>query len=742
MKQPYLFAAIATALLSAVAAADDMVTLRDNIVRQLTAAAPTDSVAEHVAQLKPDGSFADLDYTPNPLTNQPFKHIGRLHDMVVAWACPTHASYQDAKLKAALLKAYEYWVARDIQHRNWWFNEIGVPDSLSETMLILQKHDALPAGSFRKAITVLDRARPRQDKLSAANLVWTAYATRNEGVLSCLDAAATETDKAAASLLVKQSFERIGSTIKFTTSDGINADYSFHAHGPMPYNGGYGQAWLGDTARIAASAAGTGYGIAPDRVRLIIDYVLNGDQFMTRGLNYDLAVTGRDWSRATHTATAGSLRTAVGNLMAIEPVYRAAEMKALKVRLDKAAVSKAADPADAAAGNRSFYTSDYMTHQRDGYLFSVKTTSKRTSLPEAMNGENGKGGLAYDGLNLLYRTGNEYNDIQPLWDWYRLPGTTSERAVDGTGGTYEIKPPTGKRGTTTVAGGASDGMIGTHAFQFSRYNITANKSWFFFDRGEVAMGNSIAQAKPSAANGVVGTNINQTLLNGDVVYSIAPGQSTRLADGQSVTPKGLRWVHHDGVGYVFLDPATNATVRNVARTGAWTDINLGGYSAETFTSKLFDLDLNHGPTPTATSYAYAVIPGLRADEMNAFLEAEPFTVLRNDAVAQAVTDNTNTASEVNFYAAGDVQLKEGMTLSLADTKRAASVLLKRTPGKIMLSVASPEHWTGELTLRLSGRYTGNSASWDATNARTTVIVTLPDGPAAGGTVTQTLTAVP
>ena len=722
-------------------AGDDMPTLRDNIVRQLTAKDPATTVSEWVAKVKPDGSFVDLDYKPDPLTNQPFKHVGRLNDMAVAWGCPKSRTYQDNALKSAILKTYNFWVEHDIQHRNWWFNEIGVPDSLSETMLILQKYDSLPADNFRKAITIIDRALPRQKSLSAANLVWTAYATRNEGVLRSFDPAATDSDKSAASALVQQSFDRIGSTIKFTNSDGINVDYSFHAHGPVPYNGGYGQAWLNDTARIAASAAGTRYGIASDRLKLMIDYVLNGDQFMVRGLNYDLAVIGRDWSRANHFGTALILRSAIRHLLEVEPNYRESEVKRFEKRMDEAGVSGAANSTDTAVGNRAYYTADYMAQQRGDYLLSIKTVSQRTNMPEAMNGENRKGGQAFDGLNLLYCSGNEYTDIEPLWDWYRLPGTTSLRAAGGIGGTYNIKPPSNKRGTKTVAGGASDGKVGAQAYQLNEFGVTANKSWFLFDRGEVAMGNSITEVSPDANDQVVGTNINQTLLNGNVVYSNGVGQSSTLGAEQSITPKGLRWVNHDQVGYFFLKPMNNVTIRNVSRTGAWTDINLGGYSADRFTKRLFDLDLDHGHAPAGGSYVYAVVPGLRVRDMESFLTANPFTVLKNDAVAQAVTDNCDRATEANFYTASDVQLRPGVKLTLLDQEKPISVLLRLEKQSLTMSVASPTHQAGDVKLCLNGHFTGEAAVWNSADKSTTMTFTLPSGPTAGSTVSKTFAVV-
>ena len=744
MKHRAAFAAwvVVAGLSTRVTRADDVQVLADNVFGQLTASPPSAStVVEDLALLKADGSFSDVNYTDT--TNASwlaFTHVNRLHDLAVAYAAPSSSYYGNATLKAGLTNAYNYWVSKDLTHPNWWFNQIGVPDSLSETMMVLQKANALPSGNFQAAAAIVDRALPSQGSLSATNLVWTAYATRNEGILRYLDPTASAMTKASAVTLVQNSFNKIGSTIKLTTSDGVNNDYSFHAHGPMLYNGGYGQAWLGDTARIAAQATGTSFGIPSANVRLVIDYVLNGDQFMTRGATYDMVTTGRDWSRTGQSTFALNIRDSIGQLLALDPTYRTVELTAFKNRLEYANTNGTADLANTAVGNRQYRTSDYMAQQRKAYLVSVKTTSTRTSLPEATNGENRKGGYGYDGLNLIYRTGNEYKEVMPVWDWYRLPGTTSERGVGGVGGAYNILVD-GGRGATAVAGGASDGSVGTTAYKFSHFNVSANKSYFLFDKGEVGLGNSIRQTTANTAGGVVGTNVNQTLLKGSVVYSTAAGQSTTIGSGQTVTPAGLRWVNHNSIGYFFLTPVSNATIRTTTQSGSWYDINHGDYSSATITKNLFAIDLSHGTLPTGGTYLYAVIPGLAAGGMDAYLATNPFTLLRNDAVAHAVTDNSAGLTEANFYASGAITLQPGVTLTQINASQASSVLLQQADLTLTMSVDSPENWAGAIVFDLTGRYTGASAVYDATANQTRFTFAMPSGTAAGSTVTQTFTQV-
>lgn len=58
-----------------------------------------------------------------------------------------------------------------------------------------------------------------------------------------------------------------------------------------------------------------------------------------------------------------------------------------------------------------------MTHHRPEYYASVKTSSTRTYQPESGNGEGLQNLHLADGVNLVMRTGDEYDGIFPVWDW-------------------------------------------------------------------------------------------------------------------------------------------------------------------------------------------------------------------------------------------------------------------------------------------------------------------------------------
>ncbi|MCW1921194.1 autotransporter-associated beta strand repeat-containing protein [Luteolibacter arcticus] len=344
----------------------------------------------------------------------------------------------------------------------------------------------------------------------------------------------------------------------------------------------------------------------------------------------------------------------------------------------------------------------------------MKISSTRTLQPESGNGEGLKNYHLGDGVNLILRTGNEYDDIMPVWNWRKLPGTTVEQ------GTYSLKPTAdwGVAGTSTFAGGISDGTYAATAFRYNRRNVAAKKAWFFFDSGFVALG---ADIDAPAATAEVETTLNQSLLTGSVTYSTGGAQQT-LATGTS-TLAGLQWAHHDGTGYFFNEVPTSATVQAASQSGTWQSINTG-YDATTVSKNVFSLSIRHGTAFSNKSYAYTVVPGLSAEDMAAY--QSPLVVLRNDATVQAVDHAAAGTTQAAFYAAGSVAW-DGRSLA-ASTPCMAQ--WQRAADTIRFLASTPEAKATSVQLAA----TAPQSSWfDAFGAQTSVSVGLPGGDLAGST---------
>ena len=99
-----------------------------------------------------DGSWKDVVYTDQARSNWlTSKHLNNLLQMAKA-----NAAAPDPKLRSAIVKGIEWWLKNDPHNPNWWHNEIGVPQLLGETALLLGKD--LPQSDRAGVINIMKRS--------------------------------------------------------------------------------------------------------------------------------------------------------------------------------------------------------------------------------------------------------------------------------------------------------------------------------------------------------------------------------------------------------------------------------------------------------------------------------------------------------------------------------------------------------------------------------------------------------
>lgn len=98
--------------------------------------------------------------------------------------------------------------------------------------------------------------------------------------------------------------------------------------------------------------------------------------------------------------------------------------------------------------------------------------------------------------------------------------------------------------------------------------------------------------------------------------------------------------------------------------------------------------------------------------MNAYLAANPLTVLRNEATVQAVTNNLIGVTEATLYAPASLTLRPILTLTQTTAGRGSSVLWQQAGDRITLFIADPEAWAGTMTFNVSERLCGVNAAWN------------------------------
>ena len=692
-----LVVALAASLASESARADvaaDLKTLRERRLDELAKPAKPDEVANVLSKARPDGSFADLDYA-SPLVNdgwQPRMHLDRMTTLVHAYLAPG-PSKGDAKLEAAALRGLDWWLAHDYQNKNWFWNQIGVPNRLTPTLLAFW--DDLSAEQRSASLKILARAKVEG---SGANLGWLGLVVIDRSLLT------GDADS------IRKAYAAIADDIKVVDkqADGAQVDNSYLYHGPLLYSWGYGIANLRDQAHVATMVAGTGFAIPTAKLALTRDWMLDGAQWMTRRQGVDFNAIGRGIARPG-TQDPSPLAT-IGHDLLNADVGREGELHAMVAR----------GQGDAAApplvGNRQFWRADFMAHQRPGWYASARLYSTRTKSAEWGNGEALRSWYLGDGCNVLMRDGDEYLDIQPVWDWQRIPGTTVELLPNF--GPIAGKPdgdPLGfvptrnsitRLGQESFVGGASDSTYGAFGGKFARAALSVRRAWFFFDDEYVALGAGLA----CASDNPVITTLDQRH------FKSAPTVDT------GATP---RWLACDGVGYAFLG-ASPPTYKFTAgpQSGSWHDVSLA-FPPDVVSQPVFKAWIEHGPRPADASFAYAVCPTTDERALAAYAAAPPVAIARNAADAQAVWHAKLRRGGAIFYEAGSVAMTGGATLAV---DRPCIAWLDLSADVPAITVSNPENQPA--TIRVALTRGGKTTTTD---------VELPGGTRAGASVTRKLT---
>ena len=671
-----------------------------------------------------NGSWADIDYQDrSPSGWKAAAHLDRTLQMARAFAHPQSAQRQSGDLLAAIARALGYWIENRFRNPNWWWNVIWQPQRLGDILLLVG--DALPE-DVREGALGLARAEVQQYTASGytgANLVNT------EGNRLRLGLVTRDPE------MVAHAFEAMTQEARVVSvgSEGIQVDGSFHQHGALLHSGSYGEVFAGDLVRFARVAGGTAL-FPPDALSVLVDYILD-QQWTVRGRTLDFSTTGRALSRQQASGNAATLAGQVQTLAALPGVPRKHELDAFLARL-----SGGGSPL---VGNRYFWTSDFMVHHRPEFYVSVKASSTRTFATEIGNNENLKGHHLGDGVMYIMRTGTEYDQTFPVWNWEQLPGTTVRHMdhrllVDGSW--------LAVRGAGDPAGGVSDGMYGAIAMHLERDGLSARKAWFFFDREVVALGADIR----GPAGAKVTTAVNQARLSGSVIVGKG-GEASVLPEGGPVALEGPEWVYHDGVTYVFPERAA-VTAEAAMRTGRWSDIN-SVYSSQMLSVPVFSLWLEHsgaGSGGAPDRYAYIVAPGVLESEVPAYANEHGIAVVANGRGAQAVWHTGLGQLQAVFWQAGSVTAPSGLAVSVDGP---ALVIVRESEGEYIVTAGVLERVAGTVTVRLgraaageSGAKSGAASGTDEDEAAAPevfeVAFTFPEGDYLGRSITQVLRPAP
>ncbi|MBE7157129.1 MAG: chondroitin AC lyase, partial [Rhodospirillales bacterium] len=381
--------------------------------------------------------------------------------------------------------------------------------------------------------------------------------------------------------------------------------------------------------------------VPADKVQILVDYVLKGQQWMGRWRYTVPSTLDRAVSRP-NTFDIGDLDGNAALLAELSPKDRPA-LEEVRARLARRAPTL--------TGFRAFPYSDFACYQRPEFSFFVKTISTRTQPTESgMNGENVKGALLNSGDTYVLREGDEYDNLAPVWDWTLLPGVTSVAGLS-------------KVDRQEFVGAVSDGDSGCVAMDYAASDphgsgkFHVRKAYFCHGDAVVCLiGDLAVQAGDSPAQ----TALDQRLLRGPVIAADGSGQTRTLSIGETRL-LGARWIYHDGLVYVPTTPS-NLTVRLGPVTGTWRAINASG-STNPVEKPVFLPFHVYGGTLEHGADGYAIARCSNFSQAAEYAQAPGYNLLRNDAQCQAIQWKDGVIMAA-FYSAGDLRTGEHVSVSV------------------------------------------------------------------------------
>lgn len=656
--------------------------------------------SEFLEKLNDDGSFSDIEYnTDKKDTWHPAEHLDRILVMEKAAYSPENRYYKDKELIDSINRAIEFWVKNDF-YCDWndWWNNLGTGPKIADILLF--PNESLDEAYYKKlteklyAITCFTEEKERSVKereinSTGGNLTDTvnhslkyAVLTNNGKMIMCL------------TQLIENElrpFPSAGLFEKRWDSEGIKADMSFQQHFEHLYFGGYGEVFLNGMNTYIRYTDNTQFAVSDEKLNFYQDFLLDGIQFAVRGNTSDINASGRSIARKKENANEitglkKAIITGCNTLLDCNgDLTRKNELKAL-------ISSRSGESDNGAGGHKYFFSSDYQVYNSQNYMASVRAASKRTKNSEALNGENVLGHYLGAGATMYYIDGSEYFNIFPLWNWNKIPGTTSAHGYlpYGTDKTYT------RMGKTSFVGGVSNGKIGMSCLDYNDNKVRAKKAWFMFDEGVVCLGTDIS----SISKYDIFTCINQTLAKDD--FAVSENSEVYTAETYDKTG-GFDWVYNNKIGYITDSPVS---VKVEKRIGDWQAIS-ERVDSEKHTGEVLEIGISHGNKPKKADYDYTVLMNVTIDKLNEYCLNPVIETLSNTDSVQAVHNKDSNTIMAVFWKTGSLTLPNGDLLKVS---RACNLICAKNENVYKVYVSNPLQNGHDINLSINA--IGTSVSFD------------------------------
>ncbi len=718
---------------TAFAAPSDFEVIKRRVLQMLMESSVDDEIVKSMVNtIQQDGTWPGIDY--GDVSGEGFQHRRHSANMVTlarAYNAKSSKFYKSKKVKNTIELALKNWVDNDYICDNWWHNQIETPNNLVQLMLLIG--DELSDDLVEKAQPIIGRAhidapgaRPGGDRIKIAgihakNMLFLGEKETFNKIVRVIESEIKFSEWVGTEYGYGFRYIPTGFANREMGGRGIQYGYSFHHREDGVNNTlSYGTDYANAFAEWVAYTTETEYAFSAEKINQLVDYYLDGIcKHLIFGKFPDPGAINRSISREGILNPYGS---AIISKLLTSTNYRKDELEEIKNTRDSGAITT---PSHATF----FWHTEHFSFQRPNWFTSVRMYSTRNHNMELPH--NSEGLLNHhrgDGANHISRTGDEYYDIAPVFDYQKVPGATIMQKA-------ELPAPHQIRqlGLTDFVGALTDGKYGAVVFDFKSPHdpLIARKSWFLFDDEYVCLGAGISCTQQLP----VTTTLNQCLLRGDVTLS-SGNRKSAIAKGEKQF-ENVNWVFHDGIGYVFPEPAS-VQLKNNTAPGSWWNINKQtSTSRDEIKMDVFKLWVNHGNRPSDETYQYIVVPATSLEKMDRNSSKNNISILSNTYEVQAVINTNLGICQTVFYKSGEVMITEKLKLS---SDNPGIVMLRLKNGQITeISVADPNRELASFKLSFSAKIEKSgenfNAVWNANKELTHVSIELPQDNYAGDSVT-------
>ena len=541
--------------------------------------------------------WPDLNYDDQSLVEwSPAKHMLRITGILQAVTVNGSSIKNDPKIMAQVHCALQVWFDHDWQCPNWWDNEILIP--LQATSQLLMLGENATNTEVKKITEISYRAAwwLHRKTDSGTNLI---QMIQSELYRSLMTRNITG---------LQEGFSRMWKDIVIVeaTVQGIQEDWSYHFHGLQLLTGAYGIEWTNTMLLFLHCSKNTSYQPGNSSLSILGNFVSLGHTWMVITDYWDWHVVGRSL------ALPGNGFPTQLKVDLIRSLAEVVESNETRVQIMNFADRLEDKPnAPLFIGNKHFFVSDYHVHRRADWMFTIKMQSNRTTPAECLNGENLKDEHGGQGVLNLYRMkSNDYLDVFPLIDWQAINGITVQHGIpleNCTRGTFPLQ-------TTLFVGGVSDGQYGLAMMDTASHDLTARRSWHFYDDGVLAFATNLTLRTSTPAWTTLASRL---LRSGQVSISFFNSTTITLKDGNYTFPytqgktSNVQWIHLGESNIAYILPLA----QRYASVGVQVGMRTGNYNTfgpynVTVTARIVTLYIDHGVGPYTLDYNYMIVPNV------------------------------------------------------------------------------------------------------------------------------------